>query len=153
MNAQFYEDYEVPTFQAYSQVFSLFHNCKIEMNVKSLMQVGCFLIDKPSSWGFFYGAKQGLPKLCSVGVILFIYDSHFIKFKVGLHLVTNNWIELIDINRLLNIALDKGVLHIQVFGDSSLSINWNKGRPLDSGVLSRISVDRLKVVANIFEKI
>ena len=89
-NAQFYEDYEVPTFQVYSQVFSLFHNCKIEMNVRSPMQVGHFLIDKPNAWGLFYGAKQGLPNLCSVGGILFIYDSHFIKFKVGMDLGTNN---------------------------------------------------------------
>ena len=54
------------------------------------MHAGHFLIDKPNAWGFFYGAKQGLPKLCSYGGILFIYDSHFIKFKVSLRLGTNN---------------------------------------------------------------
>ena len=78
------------------------------------MQVGNFLIDKPNAWGFFYGAKQGLLKLCSSSGILFIYDSHFIKFKVGIHLGTNNWIELMDIICLLKLYLDKGVSHIQV---------------------------------------
>ena len=117
------------------------------------MQVGHFLIDKPNPWGFFYGAKQGLPKLCSSGGILFIYDNHFIKFKVGLNLSRDNWIELMDIICLIKISLDKGVWHIQFFGDSSLSINWNKGRSLDSNVISRIFVDHLKVVDNIFEKI
>ena len=89
-NAQFFKDYEMPTFQVYSQVFSLFHNCKMEMNTRSPMQVGHFLIDKPNARGFLYGAKYGIPKLCSAGGILFIYDSHFIKFKVGLNLGTNN---------------------------------------------------------------
>ena len=58
-----------------------------------------------------------------------------------------------DIIFLLKLALDKGVSHIQVFRDSSLSINWNEGRYLDSNVLSRPFVDYLKVVANIFDKI
>ena len=58
-----------------------------------------------------------------------------------------------DIICLLKLSLDKVVSHIQVFGDSSLSINWNEGRSLDSNVLSRPLVDHLKVVVNIFEKI
>ena len=58
-----------------------------------------------------------------------------------------------DIICLLKLSLDKGVSHIQVFGDSSLSINWNKGRSLYSNVILRPLVDHLKVAANIFEKI
>ena len=58
-----------------------------------------------------------------------------------------------DIICLLKLALDKGVSHIQVSGDSSLSINWNEGRYLDSKVILRPLVGNVKVVANIFEKI
>lgn len=58
-----------------------------------------------------------------------------------------------DIVRLISLALHKCVSHIQVFGDSSLSINWNEGISLDANVLSKSLVDHIKVVTNIFEKI
>jgi hypothetical protein len=33
---------------------------------------------------FFYGALQGDLVFCGVGGILYFYDTHFIRFKVGL---------------------------------------------------------------------
>lgn len=47
--------------------------------------------DKESTWGFFDGAMQRSSGICSVGGVLFLNDTHFLEFKAGLGLGSNNY--------------------------------------------------------------
>ena len=90
--------------------------------VKSLM-VPCN--DKETHpWVFFYGAYEGEPSLCGIRAILFIktFQYLFIKFIVGQG--TNNWAYFYALWILLKTTLDKRIKHIEVLGDSKITIDW-----------------------------
>jgi ribonuclease HI len=148
-NAQLFEDRQVPTFQVYSQVYVLFQNCRTEVEERNPRQIGDLLIDKSSARDFF----DGPPDFCSTGETLFISDRHFIKFKAGLGPGTNNSAELMALRCLLKLAFEKGATQLQVFGNSSLAINWIKGDLQVQNVLLRPLAEQLKEVANLFEQI
>ena len=79
--------------------------------------------------GFFFdGSAIGNPQLCGAEGILFLNADHFISFKAGLGVGTNNLAELYALKLLLILALNKQINHIQVFGDSLLVINWITGK-------------------------
>ena len=80
-------------------------------------------IDKTFPWGYFYGSALGDPKNCGVGGIIYLSEDHYIYFKVGLGLGTNNYVELLGIKLLLKLALEKQLTKIHVFGDLQLVIN------------------------------
>ena len=86
------------------------------------------VIDRNKSWGFFYGSALGNPKVCGAGGILFLKADHYITFKVGLGLGTNNYAELFYLKLLIILALKKQIKHIHIFGDSMLVINWILGK-------------------------
>ena len=78
--------------------------------------------------GFFDGSALGNPKVCGAGGIIFLKVDHYITFKAGLGVGTNNYAELFALKLLLILALDKHISNIQVFGDSLLVINWITGK-------------------------
>ena len=55
--------------------------------------------------------------------ILFLNADHYITFKAGLGVGTNNFAELFALKLLISLALKKQIKHIQIFGDSMLVIN------------------------------
>ena len=86
------------------------------------------VIDRNKSWGFFYGFALGNPKVCGAGGILFLTADHYITFKAGLGVGTNNFAKLFALKLLLSLALKKHIKHIHIFGDSMLIINWISGK-------------------------
>ena len=77
---------------------------------------------------FFDGSAIGNPNVCGVGGIMFLSADHFITFKAGLGVGTNNMAELYALKLLLILALNKQITNIQVFSDSLLAINWIMGK-------------------------
>ena len=63
-------------------------------------------------WGYFDGSAIGNPQLCGAGGILFLKVDHFITFKAGLGVGTNNLAELYALKLLLILALDKKISNI-----------------------------------------
>ena len=86
------------------------------------------VIDKTKPWGFFDGSTSGKPQVCGAGGILFLKDDHYITFKAGLGVGTNNYAELFALKLLIILALDKQISNIQIFGDFLLVINWIFGK-------------------------
>ena len=86
------------------------------------------VIDRNKSWGFFDGSSLGNPKVCVAGGILFLTADHYITFKAGLGVGTNNFAELFALKLLISLALKKQIKHIHIFGDSMLVINWISGK-------------------------
>jgi hypothetical protein len=80
-------------------------------------------IDKSFSWGYFDGVAQGDPIYCDAGAILYLREDHFYLLKWGLGVGTNNKTKLLALYMLLIFADEKGLLRIQIFGDSMLVIN------------------------------
>ena len=79
--------------------------------------------------GFFDGSATGNPQLCGARGILFLKKvDHYITFKAGLGVGTNNLDELYALKLLLILELDKQISNIQIFGDSLLVINWITGK-------------------------
>jgi ribonuclease HI len=62
--------------------------------------------------------------LCGAGGSLFLKEDHCLKFKVGLGTGSNKFFELMALRLNLLFALEKGVLRLQIFGDSQLVIHW-----------------------------
>jgi ribonuclease HI len=63
---------------------------------------------------------------------LYFFDSHFIKYKVGLAMGTNNSTELLALRNLLKLAIEKGIDKMKFFSDCLLIINWIRGDSLSS---------------------
>ena len=83
---------------------------------------------KTYAWGYFDGSAAGDPMICGAGGILFIFDFHFVSFKAGLGLGTNNYAKLCALKLLLRLTRQHNLDKIQVFGDSQLVINWATGK-------------------------
>ena len=60
--------------------------------------------------------------------MLFLSDVHFLSFKAGLGLGTNNFAELCALKLLLFLAWRNYLDKIQIFRDSQLVINWAYGK-------------------------
>ena len=81
-------------------------------------------IDKNYAWGYFDGSVAGDPMICGARGMLFISDIHYVSFKAGLGLGTNDYAELCALKLLLRLTRKHNLNKIQVFGDSQLVINW-----------------------------
>ena len=81
------------------------------------------VIDKTKPWGFFDCSASGNPQVCGAGGILYFKDDHFITFKAGLGIGSNNFAELSAVKLLIYLALDKQISRFQIYGDSLLVIN------------------------------
>lgn len=58
------------------------------------------------------------------GGVLYISNSQSLRFKAGTGQGSNNFSELMALKLLLTLALECGLSHLQVFGDSLLVIKW-----------------------------
>lgn len=81
-------------------------------------------VDKSYPWGFVDGAAQGDPSLCGVGAVLYLEEGHSLRARWSLGEGTNNKAELVALYMLLLLATENGIRSLQVFGDSSVIINW-----------------------------
>ena len=63
-----------------------------------------------------------------IGFILHLNESHSFEFAVGIGQCTNTKVELVGIWALLLTTQMMGIPSLQVFGDSSVIINWEKGK-------------------------
>eukprot|EP00253_Pinus_taeda_P023686 PITA_23686 len=79
-------------------------------------------IDHSTPWAFFDGSAQ--QQGCGGGFLLFKNDQHFYKVKLGLGPGTNNFAEIISLRHLLHFALGHNCMHIHIFGDSKIIIDW-----------------------------
>ena len=75
--------------------------------------------------GFFYGAF--VDSTGGVGFYLHLNETHSYEFVLGAGLSTNTRVELIGLWALLHTSQMMGLPKIQIFGDSSVIINWAKG--------------------------
>ena len=76
-------------------------------------------------YGFFDGA---LANCGGTGYILHLNETHSFEFAVGIGQCTNTKAELVGLWALLLSTHMMGIPSLQVFGDSSVIINWAKGK-------------------------
>ena len=72
-------------------------------------------IDHSYAWGYFDGSAAGDPMICGAGGILYFSDRHYISFKAGLGLGTNNYAELCALKLLLRLARMHNLDQLQIF--------------------------------------
>ena len=75
--------------------------------------------------GFFYGASA---KSGGIGFSLHLNETHSFEFVVGVGQWTNTKAKLVGLWALLLSTHMMGIPSLQVFGDSSVIINWAKGK-------------------------
>ena len=84
-------------------------------------------IDNSIIWTYFLGPCQDHGPTMEVGFVLYHPNLDQLQFKASQNMGTNNIIELYSLYYLLNFGLHIIISHIQIFGDSLLTINWMKG--------------------------
>ena len=113
-------------------VFSLIHQiafssqmyCPSEIKVKKTRTLGPGpVLVYPC--GFFDGASA--KNVGGGGFCLYLNESHSFEFAVGVDSCTNTKSELIGLWALLHIAQMMGIPTLNILGDSSSIINWDKG--------------------------
>ena len=75
--------------------------------------------------GFIDGASNNLT--VGVGFCIFLNDSHFLEFLLGVGYGTNTKAKLLSLWALLHISHMMGIPLAHVYGDSQVIINWAKG--------------------------
>jgi ribonuclease HI len=88
----------------------------------SIQPIQTETIDKSKPWAYFDGASQN--QTCGGGFVLHLSENHSFHIKLGLGQGTNNYAELLTLKLLLLFAKEKDLLHLQIFGDSMIVINW-----------------------------
>ena len=80
--------------------------------------------------GYFDGAAQ--LGLGGAGLVIFISETHYLTFSVGVGLGTNTRAELLALWSVLKVSNMMGVPLNQIFGDSMVIISWeNKHSALE----------------------
>ena len=77
-------------------------------------------------FGFFDGAAAN--NIGGVGFCLYLNESHSFEFPMGAGTCTNTRAELIALWALLHITQLMGIPLLNIFGDSDVIINWEKGK-------------------------
>ena len=75
-------------------------------------------------YGFFDGAATNHKG--GIGFCLVLNESHSFEFAMGAGLCTNTKVELIALWALLSVAKLMGIPCLNIFGDSTIIINWAK---------------------------
>ena len=75
--------------------------------------------------GFIDGASNN--RIVGAGICIFLNDSHFLEFSLGVGYGTNTKAELLSLWALLHISHMMGIPLAQLYGDSLVIINWAKG--------------------------
>jgi ribonuclease HI len=79
------------------------------------------------AWGYMDEECQGVSGITGVGGILFFEEDHKTCFKADLDEGMNNWAELNALWLLIRFTTDKGVVKLQIMGDSKIVIDWISG--------------------------
>ena len=74
---------------------------------------------------FFNGAQQ--EGKCGAGMVIRLNDSHVINLNMGVGDGTNTFVDLISLWGLLWFTKKRGLLQLQIFGDSKIVIDWVNG--------------------------
>ena len=117
-NRSCFEDFVTTPAQVTSWSLGLLKNLPQSLSVVSIRSIFVEEIDKTYARGYFDRSAAGDPMICGAGGILFIYDIHYVSFKAGLGLGTNNYAELCALKLLLRLTRKHNLNKIQVFGDS-----------------------------------
>ena len=83
------------------------------------------VINEGQCVGIFYGLEQ--KGMCGGGIYLKINASHYYKNWLGCGIGTNTKVELLPLWGSLNFASKIGIVSIQIFGDSKVIVEWDKG--------------------------
>ena len=71
------------------------------------------------------GASKNM--IAGARICIYLSDSHYLEFSVGVGHGTNTKAELLSLWALLHLSHMMGIPLAQVFGDSQIIINWAKG--------------------------
>jgi ribonuclease HI len=82
--------------------------------------------------------------------VIYISPSHYYNLKWGLGQGSNNYAELMALKLLLTFAGEKGITHLQIFGDSMVVINWMRKTQLCHNINLSSILDEVFLIANIF---
>ena len=117
-NRSCFEDLVITPAQVSSYSLGMMKNLPQSLPMVSIRSIFVEEIHKTYAWGYFDGFAAGDPMICGAGGILFISDIHYVSFKAGLGLGTNNYEELCALKLLLRLTRQHNLGKIQVFGDS-----------------------------------
>jgi len=123
-----FEDLVTTPAQVSSYSLGMIKNLPQSLPVVSIRSIFVEDIDKTYAWGYFDGSAAGDPMICGAGGVLFISDIHYVTFKAGLGLGTNNYAELCALKLHLRLTRKLNLDKIQVFGDSQLVIHLATGK-------------------------
>jgi ribonuclease HI len=126
-NSAIFEERFITPFLSATQSFNILKSFPRKKIVKAPRQIIEEVIDRSGSWLYFDGATQGNPLVCGAGGIIYISESHTVKFRAGLGHGTNNFAEIMVLKLALILAAEKRTSHLQVSGDSMLVIKWLTG--------------------------
>ena len=84
-------------------------------------------IDHLRPWVFFDGSSQEQQLTYGGGGCLYISTIHSFQLSIGLGRVFNNFAELMALKLLLLFVVEKNCHTLQVFGDSLIVIDWDRG--------------------------
>ena len=84
-------------------------------------------IDQNRPWGYFDGASQEHHLICRGGGFPFLSPTHFYYISVGLGRGSNNFVEPMELKPVLLFFMENGCHTLQVFGDSLIVIDWERG--------------------------
>jgi len=70
-------------------------------------------IDKSIPWAYLDGAAQ--EHGCGGGFLLYLFDHHHFKVKLGLGEGTNTYVELITLRHLLHFSLGHDCINLQIY--------------------------------------
>lgn len=104
-------------------------------------------------WSFFDGASNGDMARCGGGVVLFFNEQNSIQFQGGFDLGSNNFAELMALCLLLTKAWEWGVHILQVFEDSKIILEWEKGTQNYNILRLRPSLEEVKHLSSLFDLI
>jgi ribonuclease HI len=79
-------------------------------------------IDHSIPWAFFDGVAQGSPSSGAIRGILHLDESSSISFASHLGSATNNYNKFMAVKLLITLAIEKGITHLNIYGDSMLVI-------------------------------
>jgi len=80
---------------SYYKIKYVYDDIEIVPKAKAPKHIGSIEIDKTSYWGYFDGASQGNPGLCSAGGALVVTEINSCSLKVGLGRGSNNWMNCV----------------------------------------------------------
>ena len=110
-------------------------------------------MDKEKGWDFFDGASQKNFSKGGQGGIIYVNNSKYYKFAVGLRCATNNRAELMGLGYTLLLAHNIGIRDIQIIIDLVLVIDWMKKAKRQTYIHLDAIVENLFILSTLFSSI